>query len=60
MKNNPSLRCNLKYCALQGAYWMLECITITYAGIFLLSRGYSNSGFGIIMAAGYVLGLILQ
>ncbi len=60
MNMKPSLRRNLKYCTLQGVYWMLECITITYAGIFLLSCGYSNSELGLIMAAGYILGFVLQ
>ena len=57
---NAKLRKNAKYCAMQAVYWMLACICIAYAGVFLPARGYSNAEYGIIMAAGYVLGMLLQ
>ncbi|MCD8087914.1 MAG: hypothetical protein LUE22_04915 [Oscillospiraceae bacterium] len=48
------------YGALNGAYWMLYCVAVSYAGVFLLDRNYSSSQIGAIIAAGYVLGLLLQ
>ena len=57
---NAKLRKNAKYCAMQAIYWMLACICVAYAGVFLPTRGYSNAEYGVIMAAGYVLGMLLQ
>ena len=57
---NAKLRKNAKYCAMQAIYWMLACICIAYAGVFLPARGYSNAEYGVIMAVGYVLGMLLQ
>ncbi|MCD8116049.1 MAG: MFS transporter [Oscillospiraceae bacterium] len=48
------------YGALNGAYWMLYCVAVSYAGVYLLDRDYSSSQIGAIIAAGYVLGLLLQ
>ena len=56
---NAKLRENVKYCAMQAIYWMLACICVAYAGVFLPARGYSNAEYGVIMAAGYVLGMLL-
>lgn len=48
------------YGGLNGAYWMLYCVAVSYAGVFLLARGYTNSQVGLIIALGYVLGLAVQ
>ena len=45
---------------MQGLYWMIACVAISFASYFLLARGYSNSEIGVIMAAAYILGLFLQ
>lgn len=45
---------------MQCVYWMLACVCIAYAAVFLTARGYSNTEYGIIMAAGYALGMLLQ
>ena len=58
MKSGRSLRAC--YAALNGLYWMLCCLIYSFSSNFLLGRGYSNSGLGLIVAAGYVLGLALQ
>ncbi len=51
---------NGAYAALNGLYWMLCCLAYSFSGVFLLGRGYTNSQLGMIVAAGYVLGLVLQ
>ncbi len=51
---------NGAYGALNGVYWMLCCLAYSFTGVFLLGRGYSNSQLGVIVAAGHVLGLVLQ
>ncbi len=48
------------YGALNGVYWMLCCLAYSFSSNFLLGRGYSNSRLGAIVAAGYILGLLLQ
>ena len=48
------------YGALNGVYWMLCCLVYSFSSNFLLGRGYSNSQLGAIVAAGYILGLLLQ
>ncbi len=48
------------YGALNGAYWMLYCVAVSYAGVYLLDKGYSSSQIGTIIAVAYVLGLVLQ
>jgi PPP family 3-phenylpropionic acid transporter len=51
---------NTEYAALQGTYWMSYCMVLSFASVFLLARGYSNSEIGVIMAASNVLALIIQ
>ena len=58
MKSGRSLRG--AYAGLNGIYWMLCCLVYSFSSNFLLGRGYTNSELGVIVAAGYVLGLALQ
>lgn len=53
-------RRNAKYAAMQGIYWMISCICVVFTSVFLLDRGYSNSEIGVILALGYILGMVLQ
>ena len=47
------------YAGMNGAYWMLYCVAMAYAGVFLQSRGYSNAELGGVLAAGSVTGLVV-
>jgi PPP family 3-phenylpropionic acid transporter len=58
--NGTQRKLNTAYAALQGSYWMAYCMVLSFASVFLLARGYSNSEIGVIMAASNVLALILQ
>lgn len=51
---------NTRYCVLNAAYWMTYCITLSFASVFLVGRGYSNTETGVIMAAGQLCGMLLQ
>ena len=51
---------NVKYSLVQGLYWMLYCILIGYASVFLLDKGYTNSQIGVILAIGFLGSIILQ
>ena len=60
MIRSATLRRNIKYCCMQGLYWMIGCVAVGFASYFLTQRGYSNSEIGILLSVGYILGLILQ
>lgn len=57
---NKSKLYNAEYSALQGTYWMVFGVIVSFAAVFLQSRGYSNSELGAIMAAGNIAAVILQ
>ncbi len=50
----------IKYSWLQSSFWMSFCIVFNYASMFLLSRGYSNSQIGIVIALAGVISALLQ
>lgn len=50
----------VKYAALQGNYWMLFGSVFTFIAVFLLSRGFSAGGVGVLMALGNITGAVLQ
>ncbi len=50
----------MQYCILQGAYWASFCVIYAFATVFLLSRGFESSMIGVIIAAGNILGVVLQ
>ena len=60
MNRSVTLRRNAEYAGLHGAYWMVYCVAVSYAGVYLLAKNYSNSGVGAVMAAGYLLSIVLQ
>lgn len=59
-KENAAVILNIKYVLLQSFYWALNCFALPFAGMFLLGFGYSNGEIGVILALGYVLGMLLQ
>lgn len=51
---------NFSYGAIQGTYWMYFGAILSFASVFLLGKGYSNSEIGMILAAANILAVILQ
>ena len=51
---------NLAYAALQGLYWMLYCAVVSFAGVYLLAAGFSNTQVGLVLAAGSAAALVTQ
>lgn len=49
-----------RYTAIQGLYWGVYCVIIAFASVFLLSRGFTNTQIGIVVAAGGALSAVLQ
>lgn len=50
----------IKYSLLQGSFWMSFCVVYTYASVFLLFKGYSNSRIGIVIAVSGMISVVLQ
>ena len=48
-----------QYSAVQGAFWMGFCVTISFAAVYLQGLGYSNASLGGILAVGNLLGALL-
>ncbi|WP_409229156.1 MFS transporter [Gudongella sp. SC589] len=51
---------NFTYAAVQGFYWMYFAVIISFASVFLLDRGYSNSQIGFILAFANILAVLIQ
>ena len=51
---------NFECACIQGTYWMVYSIVSSFASVFLLSRNYSNTEIGIILAVANVVAVILQ
>ena len=53
-------RLNINYSAIFGTYWMHFGVLCSFASVFLLSRGFSNSRIGIILAVANLLSVVIQ
>ncbi len=51
---------NFEYACIQGAFWMFYGVVGSFASVFLLARGYSNSEIGIVLAVGNIVAVIMQ
>lgn len=51
---------NAEYGGIHATYWMTYAVISSFSSAFLLSKGYSNSEIGIILAAGSVVAVFLQ
>ena len=50
----------ISYTAVQGTYWMYFSVIIAFSSVFLLSKGYTNSEIGVILAVSNILSVIIQ
>ena len=55
-----SKQLNFWYGSIFGTYWMIYAVVSSFASVFLLARGYSNSGIGVTLAVANILAVILQ
>ena len=51
-------KCTAFYSAAQAAFWMLFCVAVSFAAVYLGGLGYSNSELGALLALGSVLGFL--
>lgn len=60
MTTRNTIQYNVEYAVMNGLNWMLFCVTFTFAGVFLLAKGYSSTELGLILALGNILALPIQ
>lgn len=51
---------NAGYGCIFGTYWMIYAVVSSFASVFLLAKGYTNSQIGITLALANVLAVIMQ
>lgn len=51
---------NIEYAWIHSNYWMVYGIVSSFASVFLLGRGYSNTEIGLILAVANVLAVVMQ
>lgn len=51
---------NVEYAWLHGTHWMYYGVLVSFASVFLLGNGYSNSTIGVILAVANILAVIIQ
>lgn len=51
---------NIEYATIHGTYWMYYGVICSFASVFLLSKNYTNSDIGLILAVGNIVAVILQ
>ncbi|MCQ2551542.1 MAG: MFS transporter [Clostridia bacterium] len=51
---------NVEYAWLHGTHWMYYGVIVSFASVFLLGNGYSNSLIGVILAIANILAVIIQ
>lgn len=49
----------IKYSIMQAGFWMDLCVALSFSSVYLLGLGYSNTGLGLIIATGNLLGAAL-
>lgn len=48
------------YTLIQGFYWIVYCILVSFSSVYLLDRGFLNSQIGILLSTSSILSAIIQ
>ena len=51
---------NSGYGAIFGSYWVIYAVVSSFASVFMLAKGYTNSQIGVTLASANVLAVIMQ
>ena len=49
-----------QYTLLQGLYWMVYCVLVSFSSVYLLDRGFSNTRIGLLVGVSSVLSAFMQ
>ena len=55
-----SLILNTEYAFSFGAYWMIYAVAGSFASVFMLAKGYTNTHIGITLAAASLIAVVLE
>ena len=48
------------YSLIQGLYWAVFCMTLAFASVYLLDKGFTNSQIGLILGLSYLFSAVFQ
>ena len=57
---DTSLKYTIKYSGVHSFYWSVFCSSFSFASVFLLSKHFTNSQIGIVLAIANVFAVLLQ
>ena len=61
MKPFPRIRnATPLYTLLQGLYWAVYCVLVSFSSVYLLDRGFSNTQIGVLVGVSSVLSALMQ
>ena len=58
--NRGALSLNIRYCLIHLFYWVAYVALISFASVYFLDKGLSNTMIGFILAGGNICSVILQ
>lgn len=50
----------IRYALVQAMFWMSFCVIFSFAGVYLLDRGFSNTQIGVVIGAAGMISAVLQ
>ena len=59
-RNAPIRGMTIKYCLLQGTFWMAYCAIYSFAVEFLLAKGFAAGRIGVVLALSSITTSLLQ
>ena len=59
-ENRKTVNWTIRYTVLNAAYFAAFCTVHAYAAVYLLSKGFSNTEVGILLAVANILSAVLQ
>ena len=60
MQHREEVRLNILYILIHFFYWLIYALIVSFASVYLLDRGLSNTVIGFILAGGNILSVVLQ
>lgn len=59
-KRNSLIKFNISYSTVQGFYWTFYSVAAIYVSVYMLSKGYSNTAVGLVIAVGNIASVLCQ
>ena len=52
-------RATPRYALIQGLYWAIYCLMVSFASAFLLDKGFTNGQIGLVLGLSYLFSSFL-